>query len=104
MNTPKIWGPSRWRIFHNSTKNYPDNPTKADMARVDNYFNRIFETKIPCGSCKASYIRFKSILQVKYYLQSRKQLMFWGFLFHNLVNEKLGKPMFTYDQFVQLYY
>lgn len=103
MTNPTIWGPTRWRELHRKTATYPVKPNAQDKQNVERYFETQFEAKIPCGSCKEGYRRFKRILPVKYYVNSRKELMFWGYLLHNLVNGKLNKPLYPYSLFVEKY-
>ena len=99
---PTYWGPPAWKFLHYITLSYPDNPVDSDKVRVYNFFMNIKDV-LPCEKCR---FNFNDHL-VKYpldnnVLSSRYNLANWLLNIHNEVNISLGKPIFTYNQLLEM--
>lgn len=94
------WGPVFWTMFHLTAEGYSDNPTETNKAHMKNFI-RAIPTLIPCDECRphASYFINKRGL-IEWAAASRPNLRRFFFTFHNSVNEALGKPIFTDQQYI----
>lgn len=100
---PTLWGPHIWYTIHLITIGYPERPTKAEKITYADFLNRIPEV-LPCESCRDSARAIPGMFPVPdMYLKNRESLMRWGFILHNKVNRKLGKPVMQWDTFIALY-
>lgn len=97
-----IWGPSAWTFLHAVTFAYPDEPTEEHKQAALELFKSL-RILLPCGDCCNHYCREFEKNGVEAALGSRKELAKWLFDFHNLVNVRLGKPVFEWDQVVAHY-
>ena len=97
-----IWGPSAWTFLHAVTFAYPDEPTEEHKQAALDLFKSL-RILLPCGDCCNHYCREFEKNGVEAALGSRKELAKWLFDFHNLVNVRLGKPVFEWDQVVAHY-
>jgi Erv1 / Alr family len=87
MNTKKF-GPPLWVSLHVLTANYPEKPS-ADHKRTYKAFFAILKDILPCKYCRDSYNQFIQILPIDNYLENRTLMMYWLYVIHNMVNEKL---------------
>ena len=96
---PELWGPYFWNVIHLTSFGYPTNPNDEDKQTYRNFYLNLGNI-LPCGSCSNSCIEFMEEsknhtngcnLNIDHALESRESLIKWGFDFHNVVNEKLGK-------------
>jgi hypothetical protein len=95
---PKIWGPDFWKTFHLSTIGYPENPTEAHIFSYNRFYKSFMEV-LPCEKCSQSAIELISTSNLEEGLKSRKNLIIWGYNFHDLVNKKLGKESPSFEDF-----
>ena len=101
---PKFWGPRYWFTLHNGAYNYPEYPLPEDSKRMKEYILGIPVT-LPCPSCQdhaqnfidANYSNLDNICS------SRTNLFNFFVDFHNSVNKRTGKTLFTYEQAMELY-
>ena len=87
MNTKKF-GPSLWVSLHVFAANYPENPTPEHKRTYKTFFT-ILKDILPCKHCRDSYCQFIRILPIDNYLENRTLMMYWLYLVHNMVNQKL---------------
>ncbi len=92
---PKVWGPLKWYDFHNSAENYPINPTKhvreLMMSRI-----LCIPYELPCKECQvhaSDYITKFTEKELEHVVSSRSTLVKFFIDFHNVVNVRLGKPV-----------
>lgn len=98
--SPSVWGPIVWMTMHIVTLGYSDTPTEFEKKAAIEFFESL-TYMIPCPICKEHY---KVILEknpVQKAVKSRDSLVKWVFHIHNEVNEQLGKPKITLDQFIK---
>lgn len=73
---------------------YPDNPTAADRLGMSHFF-LTFARFYPCTYCAADFQ--ENLAQQPVRTESRTALCQWLCEQHNLVNAKLGKPLYPCD-------
>jgi len=93
------WGPKAWHLLHSFSNN---NNFKINEHKKHNYF--IFYTSfifiLPCLGCRQHYtdiIYNSNPLEEKNI--TRIYLKKWVFDAHNIVNEFLNKPLYSYKKF-----
>lgn len=91
MVSQTIWGPYFWKLIHNITVLYPENPSDTDKLMIIKFIHS-FLYLLPCGQCEA---HFRSNLIAfpitNEYLSSKKKIVLWGIKMHNIVNIMLRK-------------
>jgi hypothetical protein len=87
----RAFGPPTWCSMVLIAMGYPkSNPSSHKRALYRRYFKCIGEV-LPCNICRTSYRRFlKECPLNARALSGRRNLVFWIFKIHNLVNQKLG--------------
>jgi FAD-linked sulfhydryl oxidase len=97
---PDVWGPLLWKLIHAYSLNYPVTPTAQDRLKARTYYYAI-PRFIPCPTCAA---HFQEILDRSPPItDSRAALSEWTYDAHNAVNTRIGKPIFTVEDFMRLY-
>lgn len=97
---PEIWGPPLWYQMHMKTFNY--NPKTSDKKNIIQYFENI-KNVLPCEKCKKHYESYLTARPVKFYLNSRDDLIHWLIDLHNEVNARTGKKILSYKEARSLY-
>ena len=97
---PSVWGPIFWNAIHIATLGYPPNPSAADKDGMRKFFESL-KTVIPCPICREHYKQHLAESPVEPALESKGQLVHWAWNLHNQVNDMLGKPTITVDQFLE---
>jgi hypothetical protein len=96
---PEVWGPSLWKFLNIICLNYPNKPTLIDRHNYSNFFNSL-DNIIPCEACKYHYKLY--LKQNAPNLNSRNDLVLWIIDFHNHVNKRLNKRVYSYDEAFKL--
>lgn len=96
------WGKAMWIPLHAITFNYPISPTYNDRLKYKNYFYLTGDI-LPCKYCRESYNIYKKYIPIDNFLDSREGVVYWLYVIHNLVNQKLYKPMFPLCEVVVIY-
>jgi hypothetical protein len=91
MQTVK-WGPGLWIGLHCMTFNYPDTPSQIDKNHYKTFFESL-QFMLPCVYCRDSYTIYIKYLPINNFLDDRYGVTYWLYRLHNLVNQKLQKPM-----------
>lgn len=103
-SSPDIFGPSYWYILHSGSISYPINPTPIVKEKMKNFIIGI-PIMIPCKNCQehaTSYIE-KYYNNLDIICSSRDSLFKFFVDFHNAVNNRLNKPLVTYDDAYKMY-
>ena len=79
-----VWGPSLWRILHTLAECSDNSPLWVDIVNA-------MEIYIPCPTCKTHFTEYKRNNPITI---SNQGIVDWFFIFHNVVNARLGKPLF----------
>ena len=99
-----IWGRATWLFLHLMVYMYPQTPSETRKTQMDNLLKGVFGN-IYCGIC---YNHAQTYIgDHPYPLNSKTSLYSWLNDFHNAVNTRLGKPVFTLQEslaFVQDHY
>jgi hypothetical protein len=102
VHRPKYnWGPSLWQFIHTITiidfEGNNENNNQNALLRLINV-----QHVIPCGSCRSHYIEnLKDVKQLD--LKKPMVLFYWSVDFHNKVNKRLGKPVLSYNEAINLW-
>jgi hypothetical protein len=97
---PAVWGPILWTTMHIVTLGYSETPTEHEQKAAIEFFESLVYM-IPCPICKEHYKMILEKHPVAEAVKSRSDLANWVFMIHNKVNEQLGKPQFTMEQYLQ---
>ena len=96
---PAIWGPLFWKTMHIVSLGYSPSPTSEEKEGVAAFYESL-ATAIPCPICKEHYAHFLKEMPVRNAVQSRDALIEWVFDIHNKISAELGKPTFTWEQYI----
>jgi hypothetical protein len=96
-----VWGPVTWRLLHMMVLKVNDNITPTQIIELKNIILRIL-SNLPCPYCTSHAISYISTSNYKY-IQNVADLRIFMFHFHNKVNQRLNKPLITYEQHTDLY-
>jgi hypothetical protein len=101
---PKIWGPLFWKTLHISSVYYPINASRIVKERMK---GRILSLpyELPCEECRSHCLSF---IETKYkelddIVSGREKLVQFYLDFHNAVNKRHGKPIWSIDKVYQVY-
>ena len=102
MNTTN-WGPSFWVSFHCIALN--SRPTRTCQNELDEYnmYYSALKTLLPCSYCRNSYTVMLHFLPVNLFSGTNTGLIYWTYLIHSFVNNKLNHQNITMDEFLNLY-
>jgi len=101
---PKIWGPKFWFSLHNSAAHYPISASPLVRDRMKGRLLAI-PYEIPCPTCQphaSAYIE-KHRDHLDEIVSGRHSLGKFYVDFHNEVNKRYGKPVWTYEQAYKTY-
>jgi hypothetical protein len=96
------WGKAMWIPLHAITFNYPINPSIEDKNKYKNYFT-LTGNILPCKYCRDSFITYSKYIPIDSFLDSREGIVYWLYVIHNLVNQKLYKQLFPLCEVVVIY-
>lgn len=90
-----------WNELHLIAINYPQDPTKTDKFFTYSQILHIIDNKITCPSCKATAIDYIfNVAKLHNSIDKGKDsLERYFFDFHNYINTKLKKPIFTWEEY-----
>jgi hypothetical protein len=99
-----IWGAALWKYMHFAAANYPERPSETQIHEMKSWLECL-ATTIPCDNCakhfRAYMDKYKSQM---YNICSSKDTLFKFLVdIHNKVNERLGKPIVSYEDAYKLY-
>jgi hypothetical protein len=90
-----VWQPLTWHIFHTIALNY-NNDYKDQYIK---FFNT-FKTIIPCKECREHYSKHTSNKEEMFIENNinENRIFNWTIDLHNLVNKKISRTQWSYDQ------
>ena len=91
------WGPPGWKFLHTITFNYK--PTEDNKKKYKQFFDTL-ESVLPCPYCCTSFSIYSKALPINDYLDSSVGLTYWLYVIHNLVNQKVCKPIIPFREIV----
>ncbi|POR34535.1 Sulfhydryl oxidase [Tolypocladium paradoxum] len=84
-------GRTTWKFLHTMVARFPEKPTSDERKTLDTFF-RLFGRLYPCGDCAR---HFRDLLaEYPPQTSSRNSAAGWLCFTHNMVNERLKKPVF----------
>jgi hypothetical protein len=98
--SPDVWGPFFWTTMHIVSLGYSPRPTEAEKGAAIKFYESLAYT-IPCPVCREHYKHFLQEMPIQNAVGSRDELIDWVFTIHNRVNQTLGKPVISFDQYIQ---
>jgi len=99
--SPSTWGKTAWKFIHSVALTYPNNPSDTEKQAMENFIFSL-QYLLPCAQCRNN---FKLELQ-KYPLgnniKNKQSLNVWLTKVHNEVNKRLGAPIMTEENVIEL--
>lgn len=95
-----VWGPKLWEVMHTFSFSYPSSPSNIEKTAAHNFYTSL-GVLIPCKNCSQHCLQY-----VKHYppkINSRDELVMWVFDFHNEVNKRLNKRIYTFEELQEKY-
>ena len=96
--SPAVWGPIFWATMHIVSIGYAVIPTEEEKRGAIQFYESLTQV-IPCPICKEHYAQI--LKAVPPAVENRNALIEWVFDVHNKVNEQLGYPVITFEQYIQ---
>lgn len=93
-------GPAKWKELHDYTVAYPAAPGFADRLRAKAWL-QTYANGLVCSICRTHAKAY--IKEYPPNLADRMSFAMWGWMFHNMVNIRLGKSSITFSQFKRMY-
>ncbi|CAB9507956.1 linked sulfhydryl oxidase ALR [Seminavis robusta] len=92
--TKNALGTNSWSLLHSMAAWYPERPTPSEQTMMQQFFTSLARF-YPCTWCAQDFQQ--SIQEKPIQTASREDLCIWLCEQHNIVNKKLGKPIFKCD-------
>ena len=92
---PNVWGPSQWLTLHTMALTYPESPTDERQQQMRDYLSGM-AANLPCPGCSAHCTQY--FAQHPPRVESARTLSEYLIDFHNEVNTRLGKEVYTYEE------
>jgi hypothetical protein len=96
-----VWGPATWNLLHCMVLKIDDNINNIQLEELKKIISRITHN-LPCPYCaehSASFFKINNYSSIS----SINALRYFLFYFHNNVNERLKKPIITYEHHIEIY-
>lgn len=94
---PRVWGKYIWTSIHMIALGYPDKPTQEDKTNYKQFYVNLWKV-IPCYKCSINYQKHLKQLPIDEHLNDNMSLFKWTVDFHNIVNKKVGKREWTFEE------
>ena len=88
-----IWGPPTWYLLHLWSFGF----RRDNVLFYKEAFN-ILGNYIPCSTCRKHYNQYRKTHPIHWEYLTRDDFIEWVFNFHNSVNKRLKKPLWTMDK------
>jgi hypothetical protein len=97
--SPNVWGRALWFSLHFGALNYPLKPTE-EMKEMEKSFINGLPIMIPCDKCKNHSLQFliDNKKEIEIAVQNPENLFAFFVKFHNSVNARLGKRIFSVEE------
>jgi hypothetical protein len=90
----KQWGTPTWLFFHTFAEQISDELYQQHAREICNIYVSICKN-LPCGYCTKHATQYVGRTLNPHYIHNKTQLKQYLFDFHNSVNVRNGKPIFT---------
>lgn len=105
-----FFGPSEWHSIHCAAMMYDPSRRESFKVMIESRFENL-----ACRKCSAHALKNLKIAPIDPYLSSYKDVFFWSYMFHDLVNKQINeenkddvtytkKVSPPYEQVWKLYY
>ena len=91
----EVWGPGLWEIIHTSSFRYKSIKITPIIKKQYIIFYTSLQELIPCDKCKEHYTDYLQKYPIKNYINSYNKIITWVNNFHNSVNSKIGKKVYS---------
>ena len=88
-----------WALLHLSAEKYPHNPTQENREWELRFISTVIHN-LTCPMCQQHAKEYVENHHPD--LSNRLNLMKWVFDFHNSVNERIGKKVISWGEYMQL--
>jgi len=102
MIAPAQFGPQLWTLLHKAAQLYPNSPSEAQREEMYSLLAGL-PSIVPCASCRDESRRFLMEHLRPEILDSDESLFEFTVKFHNWVNARLGKPIWSLRDARRLY-
>jgi FAD-linked sulfhydryl oxidase len=99
---PSQFGPAFWFTLHNSSLNYPMQPSRIAQKTMKSFIEAL-PMLLPCKNCSKHALEFLARSSIDQAVQNRQSLFYFFWRFHNHVNERLGKPHLPFLTTIRMY-
>lgn len=101
---PTIWGPACWYTLHNMALNYPEKASPICAQKCMNFI-RALPCMIPCENCGEHATKFVNDHEplLPSIASGREPLFAFFVEFHNYVNARFGKRIYTTQEVYNMY-
>lgn len=86
------WGPTTWFTLHSITMGYPEKNVSPEIAGMYKKFFESLEFVLPCTWCRQNFKRNIEAIPIDNFLSTRRDIAYWLYQIHNLVNDETGVP------------
>lgn len=93
-------GHATWKFLHTMMARFPEKPTPDDQVALKTFIT-LFSRLYPCGECAGHFQ--KLIAKYPPQVSSRNAAAGWLCFAHNIVNERLKKPIFDCNKIGDFY-
>ncbi len=94
---PIVFGPISWDLMLLTAMNFPEKPSEEQQEWMRLYLINFIKV-LPCPQCAMH--GYEYITKNPPDVSSRDNLIRWNVDFHNVVNQRLKKPVFTVEEAV----
>lgn len=91
-----VWGPCTWYLFHTLAEKIKDEEFDSMKSEIINITKTICNN-LPCPSCQEHAKKKMSSLNINA-IKTKDDLKYIYFDFHNSVNKRKKKPLFTLEE------
>lgn len=99
---PTSWGRCAWTLLHCVSFAYPLAPTTEEKENTLKFVHGLRDV-LPCPTCKEDFKEMLRVNPLERHLNSREAFARWTNGVHNQVNEKLGKPLVSFEESVSIW-
>lgn len=99
---PKDFYPKTWDILHTSAANWSDNPSAAEREELKLFLIGL-PALIPCQTCKSHIRQWNLKHNLDRVVSSKQQLFNFLLALHNNVNQRHGKPEWSFEKAAYYY-
>lgn len=103
LGTPiEVWGPILWNYLHLRAINWDRRATPAEVLAEHQYLRSVFDN-LPCPECRQHALDYYWAVREPD-LRSAATYQYWVFVFHDSVNQRLGKALRPdYSEYSDMY-